>query len=88
MNSETTVVLLKGKFQKLFYGKTQFNYFPFGSEMRSCNKLKIVVCVLVFELVEHLSCVMKKSTFGICEKEDADQLRGLREADHTFVFAT
>ena len=31
---------------------------------------------------------MRKPTFCICENKDADQLRGNREADHAFVFAT
>ena len=31
---------------------------------------------------------MIKPAFCICENKDADQLRGNREADHAFVFAT
>ena len=31
--------------------------------------------------LEHLSLVMKKPAFCICENKDADQLRGYREAD-------
>ena len=31
---------------------------------------------------------MRKPVFGICENKDADQLRGYREADRAFVFAT
>ena len=31
---------------------------------------------------------MGKPTICICENKDADQLRGNREADHAFVFAT
>ena len=38
----------------------------------------------------HLSLVMRKPAFCICENKDADQLRGNREADliSAFVFAT
>ena len=31
---------------------------------------------------------MRKPAFCICENKNADQLRGEREADHAFVFAT
>ena len=31
---------------------------------------------------------MRKTAFCICENKDTDQLRGNREADHAFVFAT
>ena len=34
----------------------------------------------------HLSRVMRKSTFYICENKDADQLRGNREADQRLCF--
>ena len=37
---------------------------------------------------EQMSHVMRKSTFGICENKDADQLRGNREADQRLCFAT
>ena len=36
----------------------------------------------------HLSLVMRKPAFCICENKDADQLRGNREADQRLVFAT
>ena len=42
-------------------------------------------------LVDHghnLSRRMGKPTICIWENKDADQLRGNREADHAFVFAT
>ena len=35
-----------------------------------------------------MSRVMRKLSFCICENRDADQLRGNREADQVFVFAT
>ena len=34
----------------------------------------------------HLSLVMKKTAFCICENKDADQLRGNREADQRLCF--
>ena len=34
----------------------------------------------------HLSCVVRKPDFCICEKKDADQLRGNREADQRLCF--
>ena len=34
----------------------------------------------------HMSRVMKKPTFWICENKDADQLRGNREADQRLCF--
>ena len=36
----------------------------------------------------YLSLCMRKPTICIGENKDADQLRGNREADHAFVFAT
>ena len=36
--------------------------------------------------VAHLSLVMRKPVFCICEKKDADQLRGNREADQRLCF--
>ena len=36
----------------------------------------------------HMSLVIRKPAFCICENKDADQFRGDREADHAFVFAT
>ena len=41
--------------------------------------------VLVF-LYSNLSRVMKKPTFCICEKKDADQFRGNRKADQRLCF--
>ena len=35
---------------------------------------------------DHMSRVMRKSTFCICENKDADQLRGNREADQRLCF--
>ena len=37
-------------------------------------------------LNEHLSRVMRKPTFCICENKDADQVRGNREADQRLCF--
>ena len=34
----------------------------------------------------HMSRVMRKSMFCICENKDADQLRGNREADQRLCF--
>ena len=34
----------------------------------------------------HMSCVMRKPAFCICENKDADQLRGNREADQRLCF--
>ena len=34
----------------------------------------------------HMSCVVRKPAFGICENKDADQLRGNREADQRLCF--
>ena len=36
--------------------------------------------------LNHLSSVMKKTMFCICENKDADQLRGNREADQRLCF--
>ena len=38
------------------------------------------------EYLKHLSRVMKKPTFCICENKDADQLCGNREADQRLCF--
>ena len=36
--------------------------------------------------IMHMSRVMRKPTFCICENKDADQLRGNREADQRLCF--
>ena len=38
------------------------------------------------EVVFHLSRVVRKPAFCICENKDADQLRGNREADQRLCF--
>ena len=38
------------------------------------------------ETDDHLSLVMRKPVFCICENKDADQLRGNREADQRLCF--
>ena len=45
----------------------------------------IMLCVLTWYVV-HMSRVMRKPTFCICENKDADQLRGNREADQRLCF--
>ena len=37
---------------------------------------------------QQMSHLVRKPTICICENKDADQLRGNREADHAFAFAT
>ena len=37
-------------------------------------------------VIRHMSRVMRKLTFCICENKDADQLSGNREADQPFCF--
>ena len=37
-------------------------------------------------IMPHMSCVMRKPAFCICENKDADQLRGNREADQRLCF--
>ena len=37
-------------------------------------------------ITNHMSRVMRKATFCICENNDADQVRGNREADQRFCF--
>ena len=41
---------------------------------------------LAVHFTAHLSRVMRKPTFCICENKDADQLRGNREADQRLCF--
>ena len=36
--------------------------------------------------ISHMSLVMRKPAFCICENKDADQLRGNREADQRLCF--
>ena len=58
---------------------------------------KIILMWLVFDVLihlfvvrifclSHMSRVMRKPVFGICENKDADQLRGDREADQCLSF--
>ena len=44
--------------------------------------------VLIFEemMSHHMSCVVRKPAFCICENKAADQLRGNREADQRLCF--
>ena len=37
--------------------------------------------ILFLVCVSKMSCVVRKPAFGICENKDADQFRGIREAD-------
>ena len=37
--------------------------------------------LVALNVIYHMSLVMRKPAFGICENKDADQLRGKREAD-------
>ena len=43
-------------------------------------------CESVASHAQHLSRVVRKPTFFICENKDADQLRGNREADQRLCF--
>ena len=53
--------------------------------MSEGNVRKPYTFIAVFQ---HVSRVMRKPTFCICENKDADQLRGNREADQRLFFAT
>ena len=48
----------------------------------------IVVFASENDDVAHLSRIMRKTTFFMCENKGADQLGSNCKADHTFVFAT
>ena len=41
---------------------------------------------IAYSIANHLSLVMRKPAFCICENKDADQLRGNREADQRLCF--
>ena len=43
-------------------------------------------CIQMFPETIHLSLVMRKPTFCICENKDADQLRSDRKADRSLCF--
>ena len=43
------------------------------------------ICISIPDLY-YMSLVMRKTAFCICEKKDADQLRGNREADQRLCF--
>ena len=45
-----------------------------------------VICLFVILVIYHLSGLMRKPTFCICENKDADQLRGNREADQHLCY--
>ena len=42
--------------------------------------------VALIEMGLHMSLIMRKPAFCICENKDADQLRGNREADQRLCF--
>ena len=50
----------------------------------TCNTVKL--SSFYFEETNHLSLVMRKLAFCICENKDADQLRSNREADQRLCF--
>ena len=56
-----------------------------------CNEfmIKIMQCRVITTTClgkRHMSRIMRKQTFYICENKDADQLRGNREADQRLCF--
>ena len=62
-----------------------------SAELMKWTKDRIPCAARIFHkglVRKHLSCLMGKPTICIGENKDADQLRGNREADHAFVFAT
>ena len=68
------------------WSKTQkkdlFNAAPLGRDM---IKQSEAVCASS-ESQAHMSLVMRKPAFCICQNKDADQLRGNREADQRLCF--
>ena len=55
----------------------------------SCAVIVQLTCAFVFAYAyvrAHMSLVMRKPAFCICENKDADQLRGNREADQHLCF--
>ena len=60
----------------------------------SCEITVQLICTFVFvcsnsrfsHVAAHMSHVMRKPTFYICEKKDTDQLRGDRKADQRLCF--
>ena len=51
------------------------------------SNMKYAFYGLVFGVgIAHMSLVMRKPAFCICENKDADQLRGNREADQRLCF--
>ena len=57
---------------------------PTSNHIIICIKTNTLFCLLSPN--KHLSCVMRKPTFCICENKDADQLRGNREAIQRLCF--
>ena len=56
-------------------------------EMHLISPLVSAAAALLLCLM-HMSLVMRKPIFCICENKDADQLRGNREADQRLCVAT
>ena len=54
--------------------------------LREVTNVMQTVRVLIILGVSHLSRVVRKPAFCICENKDADQLRGNREADQRLCF--
>ena len=50
------------------------------------TKARIVQIAVLFHDVPYFSRVVRKPAFCICENEDADQIRGNREADQRLCF--
>ena len=45
-----------------------------------------MIFIMSESVIEHMSRVVRKPAFCICENKDADQLRGKREADQRLCF--
>ena len=62
---------------------------PDGHPLILFGNTRIVYCVIndeEYSALFHMSCVMRKPAFCICENKDADQLLGYRATDQRFCF--
>ena len=71
----------------VFYGELTKNIFQLSSNMHLiCSYGDYEPYPKYEPLIPHMSLVVKKTAFCICENKDADQLCGNREADQRLGF--
>ena len=84
-NLQDTAIIAKGLIQLIRMCKSTLSIESF-SNFRKSVKLFCFHSKIKTRTFHHMSRVVRKPAFCICENKDADQLRGNREADQRLCF--